>query len=143
MRTNEQQLQDIVRLAQTGRDFFASVGPGAAETEVRAAFAYVADVKARLIHSLATWASPSMAEATGPVSVGEKLYNEARQNFRFDAPATAAPVLTQAEDQLLRLVECAFEATRVPALRQLLKSFYSEVAICRQAMARLQSRLAA
>ena len=141
MPTNEQQLQDIVRLAQSGREFFLAAGPGAAETEVRAAFAYVADVKSRLIHGLAIWA-PATA-TSGSVNAGEKLYNEARQSFRYDAPATAAPILTQAEDQLLRQVECAFEATRVPALRQLLKSFYSEVAICRQAMARLQSRLAA
>jgi len=140
MPTDQQQLQEIVHLAQSGREFFASVGPGAAETEVRAAFAYVADVKSRLIHSLAVWA-PSTPP--GSASAGEKLYNEARRTFRSDAPATAAPVLTQGEDQLLRLVECAFEATRVPALRQLLKSFYSEVAICQQAMARLQSRLAA
>jgi len=140
MSTDQQQLQEIVRLAHSGREFFASVGPGAAETEVRAAFAYVADVKSRLIHGLAVWAP---AAPPGSASAGEKLYNEARRMFRSDAPATAAPVLTQGEDQLLRLVECAFEATRVPALRQLLKSFYSEVAICRQAMARLQSRLAA
>jgi len=143
MPTNEQQLQDIVHLAQSGRDFFASVGPGAAETEVRAAFAYVADVKSRLVHALATWASPLAVGRSASVNAGEKLYTEARQTFRSDAPAPAATVLTQAEDQLLRLVECAFETTRVPALRQLLKSFYSEVAICRQAMARLQSRLAA
>jgi len=142
MAINEQQLQDIVRLAQSGRDFYASVGPGAAETEVRAAFAYVADVKARLVHSLATWSPPAPVTSSS-AGAGEKLYNEARQSFRSDAPAMAAPVLTQGEDQLLKLVECAFEATRVPALRQLLKSFYSEVAICRQAMARLQSRLAA
>ena len=140
MATDQQKLQDIVRLAQSGRDFFASTGPGAAETEVRAAFAYVADVKARLIHSLSVWAPAPAADNS---SAGARLYNEARQIFRSDAPATAASVLTRGEDQLLKLVESGFQSTRVPALRQLLKSFYSEVAICRQAMARLQARLAA
>ncbi len=48
----EQALQDIVRVAQSGRDLFVDLGSRAREGEVREAFGYVADVKKRLIESL-------------------------------------------------------------------------------------------
>ncbi len=141
----EQALQDIVRVAQSGRDLFVDMGARAGEGEVREAFAYVADVKERLIESLAAWTppAPSGRRATGIVAAVENLYADVRQHFRDDAPGSVAHALTFGEDQLIRLTERAFERTRVPALRQLLKSYYSELSICQQAMSRLRTRLAA
>jgi len=49
----EQALQDIVRVAQSGRDLFVDLGSRARDGEVQEAFGYVADVKRRLIESLA------------------------------------------------------------------------------------------
>ncbi|HET7065281.1 MAG TPA: hypothetical protein VFI49_13500 [Rudaea sp.] len=141
----EQTLQDIVRVAQSGRDFFVDIGSRAVEREVRETFAYVADVKKRLIESLAAWtpAPPPSRRASGIVAAVEKLYRDVRHHFRGDAPASVAHALTFGEDQLIKLTERAFEGTRVPALRQLLKSYYSELSICQQAMSRLRTHLAA
>jgi uncharacterized protein (TIGR02284 family) len=141
----EQALQDIVRVAQSGRDLFVDMGSRAGEGEVRETFAYVADVKKRLIESLAAWTPPAQSgrRASGIVAAVEKLYGDVRQHFRADAPGPVAHALTFGEDQLIRLTERAFEGTRVPALRQLLKSYYSELSICQQAMSRLRMRQAA
>jgi len=121
------------------------MGSRAGEGEVREAFAYVAGVKKRLIESLAAWTppAPSGRNASAIVAGVEKLYGDVRRHFRSDAPASVAHGLTFGEDQLIRLTERAFEGTRVPALRQLLKSYYSELSICQQAMSRLRTRLAA
>jgi hypothetical protein len=138
----EQALQEIVRVAQSGRDLFVDIGSRTGEGEVREAFAYVADVKKRLIEGLATWTppAPSARPASTIVATVEKLYADVRQHFHGDAPASVAHALTFGEGQLLSLTERAFEGTRVPALRQLLKSYYSELSICQQAMSRLRTR---
>jgi hypothetical protein len=141
-----QMLQDIVRVAQSGRDFFAGMGPRASQDEVRAAFDYLADVKKRLVNSLTIWASPTSEESErgkSTVTAVEKAYSDASRRFRKDAPASVAHALTFGEDQLLELTERAYATTPVPALRQLLKAYYAEIAICRQTMSRLESRLAA
>jgi uncharacterized protein (TIGR02284 family) len=141
----EHALQDIVRAAQSGRDLFADLGSRAREGEVREAFDYVADVKRRLLESLATWTptAPSGQSASATVAALEKLYADVREHFKGEAPAPVAHALTFGEDQLLKLTERAFEGTRVPALRQLLKSYYPELSICQRAMSRLRTRLAA
>jgi hypothetical protein len=141
----EQALQDIVRVAQSGRDLFVDLGSRARDGEVQEAFGYVADVKRRLIESLAPWTPPASAGqcACAIVAEVEKLYADVGEHFNAQAPASMAHALTFGEDQLVKLTERAFEGTRVPALRQLLKSYYSELSICQQAMSRLQTRLAA
>jgi len=141
----EQALQDIVRVAQSGRDLFLDIGSRACEGEVREAFAYVANVKRQLIESLAPWTPPTPpgTRASSIVATVEKLYGDVRRHFKVDAPASVAHALTFGEVQLLALTERAFEGTQVPALRQLLKSYYSELSICQQAMSRLRTRLAA
>ena len=141
----EQALQDIVRVAQSGRDLFVDLGSRTREGDVREGFAYVADVKNRLIESLAPWTPPAPSDRrhTSIVATVEKLYQDVRRHFHGDAPASVAHALTFGEDQLVSLTERAFEGTRVPALRQLLKSHYSELSICQQAMSRLRTRLAA
>ena len=139
----EQALQDIVRVARCGHDLFVDIGSRACEGEVRDAFAYVADVKKRLIESLAIWTPAPSGSRGSTVAALEKIYADVGQHFRADAPASVAHALAFAEDQLLKLTERAFERTRVPALRELLKSYYSELSICQQAMSRLRTRLAA
>lgn len=146
MSDTEQSLQDLSRMARSGHRFFARTGPRASEDEVRAAFAYVADVKQRLAHSLSAWAPPpakNRESGNAAVAIVEKLYADASRNFRPEAPASVAHALTFAEDQLLKLTERTYEGTRVPALRQLLKEYYAEISMCRQTMSRLQARLAA
>lgn len=137
-----QTLQDIVRVAQSGHAFFVDIGSRASDGEVREAFAYVADVKKRLIDSLATWTPPlpSGGRSSSIVVAVEKLYADVRRHFRSDTPQLVAHALAFGEDRLVKLTERAFEGTRVPALRQLLKSYYSELLICQQAMSRLRTR---
>lgn len=141
----EHALQDIVRLAQSGRELFIDLGSRARESDVREAFDYVADVKKRLIESLAAWTplAPSDQRARAAVAEVEKLYADVREHFNGEEPAPVAHALAFGEDELLKLTERAFEGTRVPALRQLLKSYYAELSICQQAMSRLRTRLAA
>ncbi len=141
----EHALQDIVRLAQSGRELFIDLGSRARESDVREAFDYVADVKKRLIESLAAWTplEPSDQRARAAVAEVEKLYADVRERFNGEEPAPVAHALAFGEDELLKLTERAFEGTRVPALRQLLKSYYAELSICQQAMSRLRTRLAA
>jgi len=141
----EQTLQDIVLVAQSGRDLFVDIGARTCEGDVREGFAYVADVKKRLVESLAPWTppTPSLQRRGSIVATVEKLYADVGRHFHGDAPASVAQALTFGEDQLISLTERAFEGTRVPALRQLLKSYYSELSICQQAMSRLRTRLAA
>lgn len=140
-----QNLQDIIAVARSGREFLVDIGSRTSEGDIRDAFAYVADFKKRLIDSLATWAPPAPAGAPASTIVGaaEKLYRDARQQFDGGGPASVAHALAFGEDQLLELIEHAFAGTRVPALRQLLKSYYPELSICQQAMSRLRTRLAA
>lgn len=135
-------LQDIVRVARSGHAFFVDTGSRAQEGEVREAFAYVADVKKRLVDSLATWTppEPSRDRSSPMVAAVEKLYADVRQHFHGDAPQSVAHALTFGEEQLIKMTERAFAGTRVPALRQLLKSYYSELSICQQAMSRLRTR---
>jgi uncharacterized protein (TIGR02284 family) len=137
-----QALQDIVRVARSGYTFFVDAGTRTSDADVREAFAYVADVKKQLMDSLATWTPPVPSDGHGSsiVAALEKLYVDVRQHFHGDAPQSVAHALTFGEDQLLKLTERAFEGTRVPALRHLLKSYYSELSICQQAMSRLRTR---
>ena len=146
MSDTEQSLQDLCRMARSGQAFFAQTGPRASEDEVRAAFAYVADVKQRLVDSLSSWTPPppkNDGRRNATVAIVETLYADASRTFRPETPASVAPALTFAEDELLKLTESTYEGTRVPALRQLLKEYYAEISICRQTMSRLQARLAA
>lgn len=147
---NEQVLQDIVRIAKSGRDFFSETSSRVTDTEVRTAFVYLSEVKTRLIDELIPWVPRAKDTAPGSPSaivpsviVTEKLYMDARTNFRSNQPESIANALSFGEDQLLKLVERAFNAARAPALKQLLKSYYAELSICRDAMSRLRARLAA
>ena len=146
MNSNEQVLQNMARIAQSGREFFASVYPRVVSPEVRQAFAYIADVKTRLLRDLQPWVphvEKQPDDRTSPAALVEKMYTDSLRTFRSDVPATVANALGFAEAQLCKLLQRAFDEADSPALKQVLKSYYAELLICRQAMWRLHARLAA
>ena len=59
MNLQEVVLHQVARIARSGRDFFVGVYPGVVDAEVRRTFAYVAEVKSRLLADLAPWVKPS------------------------------------------------------------------------------------
>jgi len=146
MNSQDQVLQNMARIAKSGHDFFADVYPRVLSPEVRQAFAYICDVKARLLRDLQPWV-PSIVAADGdrtsPAAQVEKMYADARAQFRRDVPASVANALGFAEAQMCKLLQRAFDEAQSPALKQVLKSYYAELLICRQAMWRLHARLAA
>lgn len=146
MKNNEQVLQNMMRIARAGRDFFAQIYPRVNDPEVRMALSYVTDVKNRLLNDLSAWAPMPPAQSedrTSPAAMVEKMYADARRTFRGDAPAETGNALSVGEVQLCRLLERAFEEVDSPALKRVLKSYYAELMLCRQAMWRLQARRAA
>lgn len=147
MDRHEDILQQITRIARASRDFFVAVCPTVSDAEVRAGFTYISDVKGQLLSDLGPWLPQGMADSApdstdhiSPAAVVEKLYADARKAFRGNAPAAGAKPLSVAEEQLLRLLERAFESTDAPALKELLKSYYPQLVICREAMRRLRTR---
>jgi hypothetical protein len=156
MKSHDDVLQQIVRIARSSRGFFVEMYPRVTDSDVRTAFGYIVDVKSQLLVELAPWApqaahdqagsdhsDSALADRTSPAAVVEKMYADARKNFRGEAPATCANALSFGEEQLLKLTERAFEESHVPALKELLKSYYGQLVICREAMLRLHARLAA
>jgi uncharacterized protein (TIGR02284 family) len=146
MKNTEQVLQNMIRIARSGRDFFRAIYPRVTDPEVRMAFTYVTDVKSRLIDDLSKWVpevEDDGADRTSPAAIVEKMYADARRNFRKNAPAETGNALSSGEMQLCRLLERAFEESSAPALKRLLKAYYTELMLCRQAMWRLQARRAA
>ncbi len=122
--------------------------PGVTDAEVRTAFAYISEVKNRLVEDLAPWmpARATLSDPTdhiSPATVVEKMYADARRNFRGSTPAASAGALSFGEEQLLRLLERTFTSTTNLTLKDLLKSYYPQLVICREAMSRLHARLAA
>ena len=147
MKSNEQVLQNMVRIARSGRDFFAQLYPRVTDPEVRMAFSYVTDVKNRLVNDLTPYVTATAVDEqdrTSPAALVEKAYAEARRHFRGDAPAELGPALSIGEMHLCRLLERAFEdAASPPQLKRVLKGYYAELMLCRQAMWKLQARRAA
>jgi uncharacterized protein (TIGR02284 family) len=146
MNSNEQVLHNMARIARSGREFFADVYPRVLSPEVRQAFAYITDVKTRLLRDLQPWVPQIEAQdddRTSPAALVQKMYSDAHRAFRSDISATVANALGFAEAQLCKLLQRAFDEADSPALKQVLKSYYAELLICRQAMWRLHARLAA
>jgi hypothetical protein len=150
MHRHEDVLHQVARIARSGRDFFVEVYPGVVDAEVRTTFAYIAEVKNRLLADVTPWltaGADSMGEDTGdhisPAAIVAKTYSDTRKTFRGDAPAASASALSFGEEQLLRLLGRAFEQSNVPTLKQLLKSYHPQLVISREAMWRLRARQAA
>jgi uncharacterized protein (TIGR02284 family) len=144
-RNIDELLEEIARIARAGRGFFVATYPAVVDAEIRTAFAYVSDVKARLLSDLQAWV-PAMSATDGNssrVAAVERAYVEAHAAFDGAMPDAVALALGFGEDQLLKRVGHAYAAARLPALRQLLKTHYAQLLICRQAMWRLNGRMAA
>ncbi|HEX6834701.1 MAG TPA: hypothetical protein VF132_14275 [Rudaea sp.] len=147
MEREQDLLQQTLRMARAGRKFFAAVTPSINDAEVRGAFEYICEVKARLVGDLERLVSaPADDTAEEHVSAAvslEKTYATLEKTFRNEPPAASARLLALGEEQLLRAVERSFEAARHATLKELLKTYYPQLVICREAMARLRSRQAA
>jgi hypothetical protein len=155
MHRHEDVLHQVAHMARSGRDFFSAVSTNIADAEVRTTFAYIAEVKSRLLTDLTPWlkadadstrldpATEDSAEHISPAAIVAKTYSDMRKTFRGNAPAASAAALSFGEEQLLRLLGRAFEQSDAPALKQLLKSYHPQLVICREAMSRLRARQAA
>jgi hypothetical protein len=150
MDRKEDVLHQVARIAHSGRDFFVEAYPGVVDAEVRTTFAYIAEVKSRLLADLEPWltsamesSSPALDDHISPAAIVAKTYADARKTFRGDAPAASAAALSFGEEQLLRLLGRAFEQSDHAALKQLLKSYHPQLVISREAMLRLRARRAA
>ena len=144
----EDLLLQIARIARSGRDFFVAAEPRINDAEIRMAFEYIGQVKGRLAADLAPFvartqtAQPTPAPSVSAAANIEKMYRDIgaalpRVN-RVNANALAS-----SEEHLLRLVERAFETSQNAKLKELLKLYYPQLVICREAMTRLRARQAA
>jgi uncharacterized protein (TIGR02284 family) len=142
MDREEDLLQQIVRIAGIGRDFFNEMKPRVADSEVRAAFEYISDVKSRLVLDLTPWAPAGKSENhhVSAAASAERIYVDLKRSFDGAQPHLSAGLLDIGEQQLMRLVERSFEVTKSPVLRKLLKAHYPSLVVCREAMSRLSAR---
>ena len=137
-------LQEIVRMARAGRDFYSGSYASVVDAETRTAFACLIDEKNRLVADLQPWIEQtSLAPRSSRADAAEKMYRAARTAFNGRTTANVAGALGFGEDQLLGRVERAFMVARLPALRHLLRTHVAQLQICRAAMWRLTERLAA
>jgi hypothetical protein len=139
-------LQQVLRIARAGRKFFTAVTPTITDAEVRSGFEYISEVKVRLIGDLSPWtremSDEPMQHVSAAVSV-EKVYADLERTFRKEPPAASSRLLAIGEEQLLRSVERTFDTTQNEQLKALLKTYYPQLVICREAMSRLRTRQAA
>ena len=150
MNRHEDVLQQVARIARSGRDFFVAMYPNVVDAEVRMTFAYIAEVKNRLLTDLTPWltagvdlAKEDPADHISPAAIMAKTYADTRKAFSGGNPAAGAAALSFGEEQLTRLLERAFEQSSSPPLKQVLKSYHPQLVICREAMRRLRARQAA
>ncbi|MGA9335699.1 MAG: hypothetical protein WBV39_15570 [Rudaea sp.] len=146
MNRQEDILQQIVRIVQSGHDFFVDVYAGLTDAEIRSAFSYVIDVKSQFLIDLSPWASASdqlLEDPDSPTVAIERIYADARKNFHGNRLDASANELGFGEAQLLRVIERAYELADDIKLKRLFKAYYPQFVICREAMWRLSARLAA
>ena len=141
-------LQQTLRIARASRDFFVFAEPAMKDSEVRMAFEYIGQVKGKLASDLEPYVAANDGQAVGatlsPASSVEKIYQDLRTSVRSSGvSAAAARTLAAGEEQLVRLVERAFEQATNATLKDMLKAYYPQLVICREAMARLRARQAA
>ena len=145
MNREEDLLHQIVRIASIGRDFFVEMKLRVVDSEVRAAFEYIADVKNRFVLDMTPWAPAGKAENhhVSAAASAERIYVDLKRSFDGAQPHLSAGLLDIGEQQLMRLVERTFEIAKSPVLRKLLKAHYPSLVVCREAMSRLSARRAA
>ena len=146
MKRHEDTLQQIVRIVQSGHDFFVDAYPGLTDAEIRTAFTYLIDVKSQFLSDLSPWTTamtPHVQDANSPTVAIEQIYLDAKRNFHGNRLDASANELGFGEAQLLRVVEHAYELCDDMKLKRILKAYYPQFVICREAMWRLGERLAA
>jgi uncharacterized protein (TIGR02284 family) len=143
MNREEDLLQQVIRIASIGRDFFVEMKTRISDSEVRAAFEYISDVKSRFVLDLAPWVPAGKLDDQHHVSAAAsaaRIYVDLKRSFDGTRPQLSAGLLDIGEQQLIRLVERVFETAKSPVLRKLLKAHYPSLIICREAMSRLSAR---
>jgi len=143
MNREEDLLQQIMRVASIGRDFFVEMRTRVKDAEIAAAFEYISDVKNRFLLDLTPWVPGGRSVANhhvSPAASAERIYVDLKRSFDGSAPQLSAGLLDIGEQQLMRLVERAFESAKSPVLRNLLKAHYPALVVCREAMTRLSAR---
>ncbi len=146
MKRHQDILHQIVRIVQSGHDFFVDAYAGLTVPELRMAFTYIVDVKSQFLTDLAPWVTLSnqpVTDADSPVVTIERIYSDAKRDFHGSRLESSANELGFGEAQLLRLVERACESTDDITLKRTLKAYCPQIVICREAMWRLSARLAA
>lgn len=140
----DEMLRDIVRIASASRDFCAATYAEIDDAETRTTFAFIADEKSRLVADLLPWiGTPADLRRRSAAEPVEAMYRAARAAFDRRATVNVAGALGFGEDQLLACIDRAHEQTRLPELRRLLKAHRIQLQTGRQAMWRLDGRLAA
>jgi len=146
MNRQEDVLNQILRIVRSGNDFYVDVYPRIVEAEERTAFAYISDVKQRFLadlRALVTREIDAGSEHISPAALAERLYATVRGKFHGRSPAQCANALKFAEDELVRLMERAFEDSGDGRVRDMLKAHYRQVATCRDVLTRLHLRFVA
>jgi uncharacterized protein (TIGR02284 family) len=144
--TDQIMLDQIMRIVRSGNDFYVAVYAQVKEPEERTAFAYMSDVKQRFLAELRVYLRrepESGGEHISPASLVERLYATVRARFNGNSPRQFANALKFAEDELLRLMERAFEESSDGRVRQILKAHYRQAVVCRDVLGRLHLRLVA
>lgn len=143
---DRQKLEEVVRIVRCGHAFFVHAYSALTDAQLRTAFAYIIDVKSQFLADVTPWISTmpvSLPDADSPAQSVERIYADARCNLSSEKLPGCANGLGFGEAQLLRLTEHAYEAATDIELKRLLKAYYPQFVICREAMWRLNSRLAA
>ena len=146
MNGQEDLLNQITRIVRSGNNFYVDVYPRVNEPEERTAFAYISDVKQRFLSELRVHlrSEPeSGGDHISPASLVERLYATVRKRFHGSSPKQFANALKFVEDELLRLMERAFDASSDCRVREILKAHYRQAVACRDVLVRLHLRLVA
>jgi len=142
IRQQDDVLRQIARIARSGHRFFSGVYPALTDPELRTAFTYIIDVKKQFLVDLAPWLVPAddaIHDAASPAIAAERIYDDLRRRFKGNFVATSAHELGFGEARLLELVERAFDVADDADLKRLLKGYYPQLIICREAMWRLSA----
>ncbi len=136
-------LQQVDRITRSGHRFFVGAYSSVTNAQVRTAFNYIIEVKKHLLIDLERWIKPgndSLHDMASPAAAVERTYEDLGRNFDANSLGTIAQELGFCEAQLLKLVERMFESTNDADLKRLLKAYYPQLIICREAMWRMSAQ---
>ena len=144
----EHTLQQIVRMARSGRDFFVSVYPRLdnAHGELRFVFSYIGYVNCSFIAGLAPWTHDFVDDPNdkiSPAAALSKTYAATSENFRSDVPTACTSALSFGEEEFLRWIKRGYESATSEELKGLFTDYYPRFVACHDALLRLRTRQAA